>query len=157
MMRKKLKLPFVVVQSLSHVQFFCNPTGCSPPGSSVHGIFHARILEWAAISFSWGSFQPRDQTFISCKDRYKINTQNQFYAFMPKTLRKLNLLKDNIWGVELGIGINTYTLLYVKQITNKRSIVQHKELYSIFCNHMREKNLKRNIYMNNFSVHLKLT
>ena len=31
---------------------FCNPTDCSPPGSSIHGIFQARVLEWAAISFS---------------------------------------------------------------------------------------------------------
>ena len=30
----------------------CNPMDCSPPGSSVHGIFQARILEWVAISFS---------------------------------------------------------------------------------------------------------
>ena len=31
------------------------PTDCSPPGSSVYGIFPARILEWVAISCSWGS------------------------------------------------------------------------------------------------------
>ena len=30
----------------------CNPMDCSPPGSSVHGLFQARILEWVAISFS---------------------------------------------------------------------------------------------------------
>ena len=30
----------------------CNPLDCSPPGSSVHGILQARILEWVAISFS---------------------------------------------------------------------------------------------------------
>ena len=35
-------------------------------GSAVHGIFQARILEWAAISFSRGSSQPRDQTWVSC-------------------------------------------------------------------------------------------
>ena len=35
---------------------------CSPPGSSVHGILHARILEWVANPFSRGSPQPRDQT-----------------------------------------------------------------------------------------------
>ena len=29
----------------------CDPTDCSPPGSSVHGIFQARVLEWAAISY----------------------------------------------------------------------------------------------------------
>ena len=30
----------------------CDPMDCSPPGSSVHGIFQARIMEWVAISFS---------------------------------------------------------------------------------------------------------
>ena len=35
-----------------HVRLFCDPTDCSPPGSSVHGILQARILEWAAIFFS---------------------------------------------------------------------------------------------------------
>ena len=43
----------------------CNPMDCSPPGSSVHKIFQARILEWVAISFSRGSSRPRDQTHIS--------------------------------------------------------------------------------------------
>ena len=38
---------------------------CSLPGSSVHGIFQARILEWVAISFSMGSSRPRDRTHIS--------------------------------------------------------------------------------------------
>ena len=37
----------------------------SPPGSSVHGISQARILEWVAISYSRGSSQPKDQIFIS--------------------------------------------------------------------------------------------
>ena len=45
---------------------FCDPLNCSPPGSSVHGIFQARILEWVAISFPKGSSQTRDQTHISC-------------------------------------------------------------------------------------------
>ena len=44
----------------------CDPMDCSPPGSSVHGILQARILEWTAISFSRGSSQPRDQTWVSC-------------------------------------------------------------------------------------------
>ena len=43
-----------------------DPLDCSPPGSSVHGIFQARILERVAISFSKGISQPRDQTHISC-------------------------------------------------------------------------------------------
>ena len=44
----------------------CDPVDRSPPGSSVHGILQARILEWVAISFSRGSSRPRDQTQVSC-------------------------------------------------------------------------------------------
>ena len=56
----------VAVQLLSCVCLFCNPMDCSPPGSSVLGIFQARILEWVDISYSRGSSQPRDPTFLSC-------------------------------------------------------------------------------------------
>ena len=44
----------------------CDPMDCSPPGSSVHGIFQARILEWVAMPSSRGFSPPRDQTSISC-------------------------------------------------------------------------------------------
>ena len=44
----------------------CNPMDCSPPGSSVHRISQARILEWVTKPSSRGSFWPRDQTHISC-------------------------------------------------------------------------------------------
>ena len=43
-----------------------DPMDCSPPGSSVHGILQARILEWVAIPSSRGSSWPRDQTQVSC-------------------------------------------------------------------------------------------
>ena len=43
----------------------CDPVDCSLPGSSIHGILQARILEWVAISFSRGSSQPRDRTQVS--------------------------------------------------------------------------------------------
>ena len=43
----------------------CDPMDCSRPGSSVHGIFQARILKWVAIPFSRESSQPRDQTQVS--------------------------------------------------------------------------------------------
>jgi len=43
----------------------CDPVDCSPPGSSVHGILQARILEWVAISFYRGSSQSRDRTQVS--------------------------------------------------------------------------------------------
>ena len=43
----------------------CDPMDCSPPGSWVHWIFQARILEWVAISFSRRSSQPSDWTRVS--------------------------------------------------------------------------------------------
>ena len=38
-----------------------DPMDCSLPGSSIHGTFQARVLEWVAISFSRGSFQPSER------------------------------------------------------------------------------------------------
>ena len=51
-----------VVQLLSHALLFCNATDYSLPGSSVHEISQARILEWVAISFPRRSSQARDST-----------------------------------------------------------------------------------------------
>ena len=59
----------------------CGPVGCSPPGSSVHGIFRARRLEWAAIPFSRGSSGPSGWTpgLLHCRQilyrlSYKLST-----------------------------------------------------------------------------------
>ena len=43
----------------------CNPMDCSPPCSSVYGIFQARILEWTATSFYRGCSLPKDQSWVS--------------------------------------------------------------------------------------------
>ena len=53
------------VKSLSRVQLFVTPRTSSLPGSFLHGILQARVLEWVAISFSRGSPQPRDWTRVS--------------------------------------------------------------------------------------------
>ena len=52
------------------------PTDCSLPGSSVHAILQARILEWVAIPFSRGSSQPGDWTWISCIGRWVFTTES---------------------------------------------------------------------------------
>ena len=44
----------------------CDPTDCSPPGSSLYGMSQARTLEWVANSYTKRSSQPRDQTQVSC-------------------------------------------------------------------------------------------
>jgi len=58
----------VHAQSLQRCRTLCDPIDCSPPGSSVHGILQARILQGVAMPFSRGSrvgsSQPRDQTCI---------------------------------------------------------------------------------------------
>ena len=57
---------------LSCVQL-CDLMDITLPGSSVHGILLARILEWVAISFSTGSSGRRDQTLVSCVGRQILN------------------------------------------------------------------------------------
>ena len=57
-------LIFVALSRFSRVQLY-DAMDCSPPGSSVHGILQARILEWIAMSSSRGSSQSRDRTCIS--------------------------------------------------------------------------------------------
>ena len=55
----------VKVKSLSRVPTLRDPMDCSLPGSSVHGIFQARVLEWVTVSFSRRSSRPRDWTRVS--------------------------------------------------------------------------------------------
>ena len=56
---------FIIIKLLQSCPTLCDPTDCSPPGSSVHEILQARILEWVAISSSRGSSQHRDQICVS--------------------------------------------------------------------------------------------
>ena len=90
----------------------CNPMDCRPPGSSVHGIFQARILDWAAISFSRGPSWPRNQTHVSCtagrfftteppgKTRWRVKTGNfqlnYSDANLPNTTVQLSQLPFKI-------------------------------------------------------------
>ena len=77
----------------------CDPVGCNLPGSSVHGILQARILERVAISSSRGSSSPRDQSRVFCvssigrqilyhgatgEDLYHTHRIFQTFSFMEK-------------------------------------------------------------------------
>ena len=70
-------LSCVRAQSLQSCLTLCNPMDCRLPGFSVHGVFQVRKLEWVAISFSRRSSQPRDQTHISCVDRWILYPLSQ--------------------------------------------------------------------------------
>ena len=65
-----------------HVWLFVT-LDCSPPGSSVHGIFQARILEGVAISSSRGSSRPRDWTCVSCIGRRVLYHWTYWALFDP--------------------------------------------------------------------------
>ena len=100
----------------------CDPMAGNLPGSAVHGIFRARILEWAAISFSRGSSQPRDRTWVSCiADRrftvwatdlnqipydYTVEVRNRF-----KGLDLIDRVPGELWtevpDIVLETGIKT--------------------------------------------------
>jgi len=64
---------------------FQDPVDYSPPGSSIHGILQASILEWVATPSSRGSSSPRDQTHIS----YVSCTGRRFFSNLPLTLSSL--------------------------------------------------------------------
>ena len=75
-------LKALVAQSCSTL---CDPMNCSPPGSSVHGILQARILEWVAIPFSRGSSQS-NQGLLHCRQlRCHLNHQGMvlMFCFFP--------------------------------------------------------------------------
>ena len=63
--QRKNYLLYMCVLVTQSCPTFCNHMACSPPGSSVHGILQARILEWVAILFSREFSQPKDQTWVS--------------------------------------------------------------------------------------------
>ena len=85
-----LNKQFSSVQSLSSVRLFATPSTGNLPGSSVHGILQARLLEWVAISFSRGSSWLRNWTQISyIADRFftdwatreALKIDNTFWRF----------------------------------------------------------------------------
>ena len=75
---------------------FCDPVDCSPPGSSIHGILQARILEWVAIPFSRGSSQSRDRTHVSriAGIRFNLWATREAHLFCFSTLEKWPSVRD---------------------------------------------------------------
>ena len=75
--------------------FFCNPMDINASGSSVRGIFQARVLEQVAVSFSRGSSQPRDWTYVSWIVRwilYHCVTYIYFFRFFSFILGYYKIL-----------------------------------------------------------------
>ena len=84
----------------------CNPMECSPPGSSIHGILQARILEWVAISFSRGSSRPRDWTQVSHIAGRSFNlwpTREAHYSLLHVNYFSIYLLQRKCFPWEVFI------------------------------------------------------
>ena len=92
---------------------------CSPPGSSVHGILQARILEWVAIPFSRGISQPRDQTRVS-------RTAGRFFANRATREALLHLYIN----VQLHIIIYNITYL-VGQVVKNLPMMQKTRVWPL--------------------------
>ena len=73
----------------------CNPMGCSLPGSSIHGIFQARVVEGIAISFFRGSSWPRDRTWVFhiVGRRFIIWTTRYYNVSIQPSHMKFNYLQ----------------------------------------------------------------
>ena len=80
-----------------------DPTNCSLPGSSVHGILQARLLEWIAIPFSRASSWPRDQTQVSCivGRFFTIWAKGKIHLDRCSQMGKLGLECYTIWDPTL--------------------------------------------------------
>ena len=94
---------YTCAQSLQSYQNLCEPTDCSLPGSSVHGILQARKLEWIAMPSSKGSSRSRYRTHVSCISciagglfaywvTWKVLVSLLWY------LKHFNLFKSNLGG-----------------------------------------------------------
>ena len=84
---------------------------CNLPGSFVHGIFQARILEWVVISFSWGSSRLRDRTQISCIARRFFMLNPQGFAGAVSFSWML-LIPLSVWHLLLTIQMKFKNCLY---------------------------------------------
>ena len=107
----------------------CNPMDCSLPGSSVHGISQAGILEWVPISSSRASSQPRDRIHVSCvsciarKILYHCTIWEALYVYIYKIL--LNFL---FWFIIIILNIVPYIYVLYSRIL----LFIHSVYYSLY-------------------------
>ena len=98
----------LVAQSCSTI---CNPMDCSPPGSFVHGILQARIVEWFAISFSRGSSWPGNWTRV-------FYLAGGFFTTEPPEEIALMFTKKYLW-LTMPPDLLTGHQLYCVTMTNE--------------------------------------
>ena len=98
----------------------CHPMDCSPPDSSVYGIFQARIPEWVAISSPRGSSQHRDQTLISFSS---CDGKQILYHW---AIGKWSDWKQSLWRRILFLS----SVFHIKHLFKKLCYIYTMEYYS---------------------------
>ena len=81
----------------------CDPLDCAPPGSSVHGILQARILEWVAMPSSRGASQPGDPAQVSLHCRQILYHLNQLWSHVERKKEWLACMKMTVCGEMMTI------------------------------------------------------
>ena len=120
LIKKKNQEPFrhVIMScvSCSVVPNSLQPLDCTLPGSSVHGILQARVLEWVAISFSRGSSQPRDRTWVlkNTKSFSKL-----LYTSSVSNMYKLTIHQSQ----NLNVGCDLRGLQSISKLSRQESFI----------------------------------
>ena len=103
------------------------PTDCSPPGSSVSGIFQARTLEWVAISTSRESSWPKDWTWVFCIAGGSFTAQPLILTFLLAVSWVTSLLHGEKQGAQgQYAGVHTKTAWCLNSDTTACSCVVQK-------------------------------
>ena len=103
---EKLSLELSSMHACSVTQSFstlCDPMDCSLPGSSVHGIFRTRMLEWVAMPSSRGSCQPRNWNHITCLQANSLASEPPGKSWHLVLLTKGPKMNDSINNMKCGI------------------------------------------------------
>ena len=99
----------------------CDPMDCSLPGSSVHGIFQVRILEWVAIFFSRASSRPRDRTQVSCIVGRPFN----LWATRESQWLLVGMCLNLLWNISLIHLFTCESPLHQAELTH----IRHSYIY----------------------------
>ena len=100
-----------------------NPMDCNLPGSSVHGISQARILEWVTILFSRGSSWPRDQIWVSC-------IRGGYFFNIWATWEAPQIFKVHITGV-ISMSLHSCVFPYIQECWSHQP-----EMLSLISSHL---------------------
>ena len=124
-----------------------NPMDCSLPGSSVHGIFQVRTLEWVGISFSRASSPPREQTQVShIAGRLFAFWATKQLVLFAQLFNGEKHLQFNVSIVQVNIELSVMNLISLLTVTHYS--IWLMDMWPILTNHsMKCQNLKIFLYI----------